>query len=1115
MDSNWSYLSSGSLFALNSGGALVQETNFNIDLNGDGIVGAFPDLVITGQTASSSVIVGGTVNIAAYTKNNGNVSATSNYVRYWLSDDATLNTSTDRFLGYNSVNTLAVGSSEYDSFSFTYDASWGTGTKYIFFEADGYGYVSESNESNNVAYSAITINGLPDLVIISQYAPSSATVGSTVSISGYTYNQGTAIAGSNYVRYWLSDDATLNTSTDRFLGYNSVNTLAVGSSEYDSFSFTYDASWGTGTKYIFFEADGYGYVSESNESNNVAYSAITINGLPDLVIISQYAPSSATVGSTVSISGYTYNQGTAIAGSNYVRYWLSDDATLNTSTDRFLGYNSVNTLAVGSSEYDSFSFTYDASWGTGTKYIFFEADGYGYVSESNESNNVAYSAITINGLPDLVIISQYAPSSATVGSTVSISGYTYNQGTVIAGSNYVRYWLSDDAVLNTSTDRSLGYNSVNTLAVGSYEYDSFSFTYDASWGTGTKYIFFEADGYGYVSESNESNNVGYSAITINGLADLVIISQYAPSSATIGSTVSISAYTKNNGTATAGFNYVRYWLSDDATLTSTDRFLGYNYVDALAVGFSEYDSFSFTYDASWDTGTKYIFFEADGYGYVSESNESNNVAYTTIVVTQPSSPDLVITGQTATSTVTIGSSVSVGAYTQNNGNASAGANYVRYWLSNDITLDTSTDTSIDYQYVGALNAGSSQYNSLNFTYNSSWGTGTKYILFQADGYGNVTESNESNNVAYATIFVNASTVVPSTYQPFNATQVFSLNSNTSANHTIYLDFDGYTTTNTLWNSEYTNGSNIITLAYDTDGNTSSFSTTELENIWNIWRRVAEDFSPFNVNVTTASPSTSDLIKSGSGDTRWGVRVVIGGNGSWYGGGGGVAYINSFSWDSDTPAFVFSDNFYGSAKNVAEAISHEVGHTLGLNHDGKTGGAEYYEGLNGWASIMGVGYYQELTQWSKGEYSGANNTQDDLAIITGNNGFGYRTDDYGSSLGSASNLSFSGSTVKTYGIIERNTDYDWFTFNSTGGNLILNISAFEVGANLDILAQLYNSSGQLIGTYNPTDSLSATISTYLSTGKYYLSIKGTGKGDLITGYSDYGSLGQYSITATIA
>jgi hypothetical protein len=39
-----------------------------------------------------------------------------------------------------------------------------------------------------------------------------------------------------------------------------------------------------------------------------------------------------------------------------------------------------------------------------------------------------------------------------------------------------------------------------------------------------------------------------------------------------------------------------------------------------------------------------------------------------------------------------------------------------------------------------------------------------------------------------------------------------------------------------------------------------------------------------------------------------------------------------------------------------------------------------QGTNGWAPIMGLGYYQPLTQWSKGEYQGADNLQDDVAII---------------------------------------------------------------------------------------------------------------------------------------
>jgi hypothetical protein len=142
----------------------------------------------------------------------------------------------------------------------------------------------------------------------------------------------------------------------------------------------------------------------------------------------------------------------------------------------------------------------------------------------------------------------------------------------------------------------------------------------------------------------------------------------------------------------------------------------------------------------------------------------------------------------------------------------------------------------------------------------------------------------------------------------NLAQTFFLNSLPGANHTIYLDFDGHITSGTSWNSQFTAGANIITLAFDFDGNTASFSNAELERIQAIWQRVAEDFIPFNVNVTTQAPTDiNDLIKSGTGDTRWGVRVAIGGSGfDWYTGVGGVAYLNSFNYSSDTPVFIFNN-----------------------------------------------------------------------------------------------------------------------------------------------------------------------------------------------------------------
>lgn len=120
-------------------------------------------------------------------------------------------------------------------------------------------------------------------------------------------------------------------------------------------------------------------------------------------------------------------------------------------------------------------------------------------------------------------------------------------------------------------------------------------------------------------------------------------------------------------------------------------------------------------------------------------------------------------------------------------------------------------------------------------------------------------------------------------------ETFSLHSRPGATKTIYLDFTGHTTSGTSWN---TSGP-IVTPAYDIDGDPGAFSDTERRNIQDIWARVVEDFSPFDVNVTTAEPTVEDLQKFGAGDTRWGIRVVIGrdaGSVAPGAGGGGVSRV---------------------------------------------------------------------------------------------------------------------------------------------------------------------------------------------------------------------------------
>jgi len=252
---------------------------------------------------------------------------------------------------------------------------------------------------------------------------------------------------------------------------------------------------------------------------------------------------------------------------------------------------------------------------------------------------------------------------------------------------------------------------------------------------------------------------------------------------------------------------------------------------------------------------------------------------------------------------------------------------------------------------------------------------------------------------------------------------------------------------------------------------------------------------------------------------------------------GIAYVGSFNRNVDQPVFVFNQG----ARAAAVTASHEVGHSLFLQHDGIDGQTSYHpghgSGATSWGSILGAPFQESLTQWSKGDYYNADNTEDDLAIITTQNGFGYRSDDHGNSQANATKLVVNNANeISSFGIIERNTDVDYFSFTTGAGDISFSITpaskasvasgggryATEFldaqGANLDIWAGLYNASGKLLASSNPSNLLTASFDLSLTAGNYFIRIDGVGKGNPLdrgsTGYSDYGSLGQYSIYGNI-
>lgn len=188
------------------------------------------------------------------------------------------------------------------------------------------------------------------------------------------------------------------------------------------------------------------------------------------------------------------------------------------------------------------------------------------------------------------------------------------------------------------------------------------------------------------------------------------------------------------------------------------------------------------------------------------------------------------------------------------------------------------------------------------------------------------------------------------------TETFKLHSKPDSQRTLVLNFQGATLQNTGWNR----GVPVIkALPFDIDGNPNAFSEAELQRIQFIWQRVAEDFAPFDINVTTELVAQDRLVRTSAADTVFGGSVLVTNNQGVYSCScGGVAYVRGFGDAVYNTGLAFPNMLGYNEKNIAEAISHEAGHLLGLLHDGSPAGAYYYgQGSNavtGWAPIMGVG-----------------------------------------------------------------------------------------------------------------------------------------------------------------
>lgn len=340
-----------------------------------------------------------------------------------------------------------------------------------------------------------------------------------------------------------------------------------------------------------------------------------------------------------------------------------------------------------------------------------------------------------------------------------------------------------------------------------------------------------------------------------------------------------------------------------------------------------------------------------------------------------------------------------------------------------------------------------------------------------------------------------------------------------APRTIFLDFDG-ATVRPASGGIVSRPSVLQGLTIDADPTT--FNPDEQAVISRTWGRVAEDWVPFDVDVTTEEPA---VIGS---TVLW---SIVGHLPAEIGLPPSVAGVSGFCLcymplGLGTPTFTFW-GVWGATNHssIADTITQENGHMFGLLHDGLATPdghiVEYYEGhgtgATSWGPVMGAPLNRNVTQWSRGEYAGAVNPmlgggapfplQDDIAIIAGR--LGRRADDFGDTIEAALPLA-----LPTTGFITSTSDVDVFAL-PRASDVRIEILPFRAGeqtdgGNLDVAADIVNGAGLVVASVDDLDATSATLTAVLPAGPHYLRVRPSFNP---INYPAYDSLGQYTVTGT--
>ncbi len=332
-----------------------------------------------------------------------------------------------------------------------------------------------------------------------------------------------------------------------------------------------------------------------------------------------------------------------------------------------------------------------------------------------------------SGSPDLIVaLLVPVPNTLSTGQAFTLGATVRNQGNASSASTTLRYYRSSNATIS-SRDTEVGTDGVSSLPAGDTSAESISLNAPSDAGT----YYYGACVQSVSGESDTGNNCS-SGVTVtvsgtpppSGSPDLIVESPSVnDNTPKTGQSFTLRATVRNQGNASSASTTLRYYRSSNATISSSDTEVGTDGVSSLPAGDTSAESISL--NAPSDAGTYY--YGACVESVSGESDTGNNCssgATVTVSATPPpsGSPDLIVESPSVNdNTLTTGQSFTLRATVRNQGNATSASTTLRYYRSSNATI-SSSDTEVGTDGVSSLSAGDTSAESISLTAPSSAGT---------------------------------------------------------------------------------------------------------------------------------------------------------------------------------------------------------------------------------------------------------------------------------------------------------------------------------------------------------------------------------------------------------